>query len=238
MIKQCKKLIGLFILVVLCSTFLQNVMLAKVDDAMQSEFQTAKKNLIIGQTELANKQFSELATKVEPVKNATKENKNLYDDVMYNLGLIYEQKYNDDSIKNPLEGASTDDLLKANKYFETADPKIFETVAVIQGENADANTTRAVGGIVGKIIKGKVKEWLKTEQNCKCSFTQSELENAGTIFINLTEKQDIPALKSLKTRDTKIQEIFNRIKNYISDLVESNPVKILYTSKIKVSCKL
>lgn len=216
---------------------------ADVEPSLKDEFETAKMNLVIGETEKAKEQFLSLEKQVKPMKDESDANKEFYANVMYNLGLTFEQLPETMSDADILQGESSDDLLKASEYFEQADPKIFEYVASIEGTEGPLlmggqTQVRAVGGIVGKVIKGKVKEWLTSKTNCNCIFGQEELNLAGTTFVNLTEKADIPALKDTGSRDKKIQEIFSRIKNYIAGLAGTNPVKTLFNTKIVKSCKL
>lgn len=211
---------------------------AKANPDIENKYETAKMNLILGEFNVAKDQFVELEEILVPIKDKTDKNKDLYSDVMYNLGIIYDQKYEIDKEKSPLEGASTEDLMKADNYFEKADPIIFQEIALIDGKDQDAYITRAVGGVVGNVLKKKVTGWLNSTENCKCSFSENELKVAGNLFITLTEKEDIPELKDLKTRDKKIQEIFDRITKYISKLSSNHPAKDLYSKKIKISCKI
>ena len=248
MVRSITKVTFITIVSLLIGFVLQPSTEAKIDSQYQDKFETAKMNLVIGETKKAQEIFLELKAQIDPVKGDSDELGDFYTDVLYNLALTYEQKYDDELASDSLEGASEDDLLTANKYFDEADPELLEQVASIQGAHgpetsgplftATGGQTRAVGGIVGKIIKGKVKEWLQQKQNCSCTFTSNELNLAGKIFISLTEKTDIPNLKDLKTRDTKIQEIFSRIRKYINSLTASDPTKVLFNNKIQVKCKL
>jgi hypothetical protein len=228
---------NLLLVVLLLFGGTSQVVAEEVESAVQ-QYETAKMNFIIGEQELARDQFSELESILRPVKDKTDENRDLYANVMYNLGLLYEDKYEEDAAANPLEGGSTEDLLTAQNYFEQADPQIYKTIASIDGDASADYKTRAVGGIVGKVIKGKVKEWLASKDNCNCTFTTTELNEAGNVFVTVTEKEDVPALKDTNSRQKKIQEIFLRIHNYVNSLTAGSPVKTLYTTKIKAKCKL
>ncbi|MEW5819296.1 MAG: hypothetical protein AB1782_03830, partial [Cyanobacteriota bacterium] len=163
------KLISVLLFFFALNISIQQIATAKVDVNLQDRYEVAKMNLVIGETNKAKQQFLDLEKVIVEDKNKSDDMKKLYSEVMYNLGLTYEQKYEDESGAETLEGASSDDLLQANQYFEKADPKIFEEVAYI-GDIKFNSETRAVGGIVGKVIKGKVKDWLKQAANCNCTF--------------------------------------------------------------------
>lgn len=239
----------LFVVVFLCVLLVTNISsqaISKVETDLENKFETAKMNLVIGETKIAQKQFVELEEIVKPVKDKSDEMKSFYSDIMYNLGLTYEQKYTDEVASESLDAASPADLVTADEYFDKSDPTIVEQVASIEiaalpdGGNMmmAAPPVRAVGGIVGNVIKGKVKEWLKTGQNCNCTFSSVELDLAGKTFVAMTEKTDIPHLKNTTTRDKKIAEIFSRIQKYIAKLSSSDNLKLLFVSKIEPHCKL
>ena len=233
-------LVVAFLCVLLITSFTSQA-ISKVDPDLESKFETAKMNLVIGDTTIAQKQFIELEEIVKPVKDKSDEMKSFYSDIMYNLGLTYEQKYYDEKSVASLDAASTADLMIADEYFDKSDPHILEQVASMKGGSGTmlgAPPTRAIGGILGKIIKGKVKDWLKSNQNCSCSFTNVELNLAGKTFVALTEKTDIPKLKNTTTRDQKISEIFTRIEKYIAKLSATDTLKQLFSSKIQPHCKL
>lgn len=240
----------LLVVIFLCVLLVTNISsqaISKVDADLENKFETAKMNLVIGDTKIAQKQFIELEQIVKPVKDKSDDMKLFYSDIMYNLGLTYEQKYYDEVAQDSLDTASPADLMIADDYFDKSSPKILEEVAMID-ETAiltggpvavfAAPPTRAVGGILGKVIKGKVKEWLKSTQNCKCSFSNVELDLAGKTFVALTEKNDISQLKNMNTRDQKIAEIFTRIEKYVAKLSSSDNLKLLFSSKIQPYCKL
>lgn len=239
----------LIVVVFLCALLVTNISsqaISKVDLNLENKFETAKMNLVTGETQIAQKQFIELEEIVKPVKDKSDEMKSFYSDIMYNLGLTYEQKYNDEVAQDSLDAASPADLMIADEYFDKSDPTILEQVASIDSTPVNGSENlmmaapplRSVGGIMGNVIKAKVKEWLKTSQNCNCSFSSVELDLAGKTFVALTEKTDIPHLKNTATRDKKIAEIFARIQKYIANLSSQDNLKLLFTAKIQPHCKL
>lgn len=231
----------LMALVILFVTVSNTYVYADVTKDVQHQYEQAKTNLVLGNLDKAEEEFKALE-KLSAQQAANSEcYQDLHSNVLYNLGLVYEMKYALESPDKDLLGASTDDIVTANAYFDKADPEIIDSVVAMatpeDGLSAKSNV-RAVGGIVGRVIKGKVKGWLKSPQNCSCSFTNSELDLASKTFISLTEKADIPQLKNMKTRMKKIQEIFSRINNYVASKGKSSPLGVLFFSKIKVKCKL
>lgn len=234
-----KKVIMFILMVFLASN---TYVLAKISGDITEKFDQAKTNLVLGDLELAEKQFKELAAFSEPKMKTSECYQDLYSDIMYNLGLVYEIKYEQQTPDKDLMGESTAEAALANEYFKKASPEIIPDVIAMAGaQEAGLKSTsevRAVGGIVGKVIQGKVKDWLKAKENCSCSFTNAELDLAGKTFIALTEKTDIPALKDLKSRYQKIKEIFSRINKYVTTQGKTSPLGVLYYQKIQTKCKI